>query len=112
MAGLYTEIPGIAFKKGSDREYFEQWESFSDHPLIRKTISGDEVIQGAELRYVIISGSGDILPECSLSVGDVVKVTSAHKGVPLSLRLEKWNYKCSPWEFKYTWTFTFKEVIL
>lgn len=110
MASRYTSIPGLIFTKGCDLEYVEQWESIQDSMVIRKTISGDSVVKGHPLQMLTLTGTGDVVPKCSLSIGDVVSVNPLNHSAPITLRLEKWFYKYSPWEFNYTWMFIFKEV--
>lgn len=112
MAYRYTSIPGLTLTKGCDLEYLEHWESVSDAVVIRKTIRGDTVVEGRPLQMLTVTGSGDALPECSLILGDVVNLAPLNKTPAISARLEKWSYKYSPWEFKYSWMFTFKEVKL
>ncbi len=110
MAYRYTSIPGLTFIKGCDLEYVEHWESVSEAVVIRKTICGDTVTEGAPLQMLTVTGSGNVLPKCSLTIGDVVNLIPLNKTPAISARLEKWSYKYSPWEFKYSWMFTFKEV--
>lgn len=111
MTIRYTKIDGLSFPKHSDREYLEHWESKSDHLVIRKTIQGDEIIDGHDLRTLTISGSGDVLPNCSLTVGTRVTINPIGSDKPIIFRFEKWGYKYSPWDFNYSWTYLFTEVV-
>lgn len=111
MTHQYSIIPGLNVTNGSDFEYVEHWESVHDSITLRKTISGDTVIEGQPLQMLTLSGMGHALPECALTQGQVVTITPSTSSVALSMRLEKWSYKYCPWEFKYAWTFIFKEVI-
>lgn len=109
MSSKYTVIPGLSFPKGSDREYVEEWCSAPAPCVIRKTINGDEVVTNHNRCAFSISGSGDTLPQCDLKVGDVVSVMTSTKR-SISLRFEKWHYKYLPWQFTYTWSYSFIEV--
>ncbi len=111
MADRYIQIQGLSFPKNSDREYQEHWESMSNHPVIRKTIRGDEIVDGRELRTLTISGNGDVLPVCSLKVGDSVTIKPRGSEELAIFRFEKWGHKYSPWEFNYSWMYVFTEVV-
>lgn len=110
MKHRYSDIQGLTFPKGSDQEYLEHWETIPGHPLVRKTINGDLILLGKELRTLTITGKGDTSPKSTLKVGDVVSIIPLN-GVDLTpFRFEKWSVKYSPWEFQYTWTYIFSEV--
>ncbi|QOL19416.1 hypothetical protein [Candidatus Bodocaedibacter vickermanii] len=110
MTDRYTKIEGLSFPKHSDREYQEHWESRSDHLVIRKTIQGDAVIEGHELRTLTLSGNGDVLPKCTLKVGDSVTIKPRGFDELIVFRFEKWGHKYSPWDFNYSWRYVFAEV--
>jgi hypothetical protein len=110
MADRYTKIPGLSFPKNSDRDYLEQLESVSGRPVIRKTIQGDEIVDGREVRSLTLSGDGDGLPKCSLKVGDLVTIKPRGFDEMAVFRFEKWGHKYSPWDFNYSWTYIFTEV--
>lgn len=109
MVGKYTLIEGISFPKNSDREYVETWESLSDSLLIRKTIGGETVMEGKERCMLTLSGNGDVLPLCTLDIGDTVNVKNVH-GQTIRMRFKSWNYKHAPWQFFYNWSYSFVEV--
>jgi hypothetical protein len=110
MGERYTKIEGISFPKNSDRDYVEHLESVSGCPVIRKTIRGDEIVEGGELGTLTFSGSGDVLPHCSLKVGEVVAIKPRGFNDVALFRFEKWGHKYSPWDFNYSWTYVFTEV--
>lgn len=110
MGDRYTKIKGLSFPKHSDREYQELWESLSNRAIIRKTIRGDEIVDGQELRTLTITGNGDILPKCSLKVGECVTLKPRGAAEPSVFRFEKWGHKYCPWDFNYSWTYVFTEV--
>lgn len=109
MSEKYTLIDGLLFPKGSDREYVENWESVPERPIMRKTIDGQMIVEGKERCMLTITGSGDVLPACTLGIGDKVTIQSA-SGKSITMRFKSWSYKYVPWQFAYNWSYSFVEM--
>jgi hypothetical protein len=109
MAAQYTFVEGLSFPKGSDREYIETWDSLPDKPVLRKTIDDRVFLDGKEGCMLTITGSGDVLPVCALSIGDTVTINTIF-GKTVTMRFKAWNYKHLPWQFSYNWSYSFVEM--
>lgn len=104
MGSKYTDISGLSFPKGSDREYIEEWSEGSKDILTRKTVNGDVLVNQENKTILTIKGKGDCLPKCELAIGDIVNVRGN------TFVFEKWNYTYEPWAFSYSWSYSFVQI--
>jgi hypothetical protein len=111
MAAPYTRIHGLSFPKGSDQDYAEEWKLTPTSPVVRKTIQGDQLLKGGKgLWSLTLGGSGDVLPTCELTLGDMLTLIPPHSHTPIMMRFETWGYRHTPWQFCYTWNYSFIEM--